>query len=71
MAALAPNTTPSEQAVVIAGLGRALVQHRLLRIDEAVAIQKKADAAHSAFIDELIAGNRINPLQIARFAAET
>ena len=71
MAALAPNTTPSEQAVVIAGLGRALVQHRLLRIDEAVAIQRKADAARSAFIDELIAGNRINSLQIARFASET
>ena len=66
---LAPNSAP-DLAVVIAGLGRALIQHRLLRPDEAVAIQKKADAAELPFIDELISSGKISALQLAKFVAE-
>jgi type IV pilus assembly protein PilB len=67
--AVAPNSTP-DQAVIIAGLGRALIQHRLLRLDEAVAIQKKADVAQSLFIDELIASGSLSALKVAKFVAE-
>ena len=43
MAVVTTNTTSNEQHVQLAGLGRALVQHRMLRVDEAASIQKKAD----------------------------
>ncbi|MBB5271756.1 type IV pilus assembly protein PilB [Quisquiliibacterium transsilvanicum] len=56
---------------MLAGLARALVQHRLLRPDQAVAIQKKADAARTPFIDELTQGGHLPALQLARFVAET
>ncbi len=70
MAVAAPNTASPEQTV-LTGLARALVQHRMLRLDEAVAIQRRADAAQHRFIDELIASGPVDPQQLARFAAET
>ena len=54
----------------LAGLGRALVQHQLLRLDQATAIQRKADAGGIAFIDELIGGGHMQARQLAKFAAE-
>ncbi|GAA4402119.1 type IV-A pilus assembly ATPase PilB [Quisquiliibacterium transsilvanicum] len=70
MAVATLPTHPTEQTV-LAGLARALVQHRLLRPDQAVAIQKKADAARTPFIDELTQGGHLPALQLARFVAET
>jgi len=54
----------------LAGLGRALVQHQLLRLDQATAIQRKADAGGIAFIDELIGSGHMQARQLAKFAAE-
>ena len=67
-----PNTSPAaEQASLsIAGLGRALIQHRLLRLDEAMAIQKSADAARGRFIDELVSSGALSASALAKFAAE-
>jgi len=69
--AVATLPTHSPEQTVLAGLARALVQHQLLRLDQAVALQKKADAAHALFIDELIASGQMSAVQVARFAAET
>ncbi len=71
MAVATPSSTTSETQVTLAGLGRALVQHRLLRVDEAAALQKKADDANTSFIDQLIAGGPIKSAQLAKFAADT
>ncbi len=60
---------PSDQTV-LAGLGRALVQHQMLRPDEAVAIQRKADNTGTPFIDELIESGQFSAAQLARFGAE-
>jgi len=54
----------------LAGLGRALVQHQMLRLDLATTIQRKADAGGIAFIDELIGGGHMQARQLAKFAAE-
>ncbi len=69
--AVATTPTQTTEQTVLAGLARALVQHRVLRPDQAVAIQKKADAARTAFIDELITGGHLSAAQLARFAADT
>ncbi len=65
-----PNQTATE-TVSLAGIGRALVQHRLLEADRALAIQRKADAAKVRFIDELIGSGGFPAPDLARFAAET
>ena len=58
--------------VALPGLARALVQHQMLRIDQAVALQQKAQAAeHGSFIDELVASKSLTPPRLARFLAET
>ncbi len=54
----------------LAGLGRALVQHQMLRLDQATTIQRKANAAGVAFIDELVGGGHMQARQLAKFAAE-
>ncbi|MCL4185929.1 MAG: Flp pilus assembly complex ATPase component TadA, partial [Burkholderiaceae bacterium] len=54
----------------LAALARALVQHQMLRLDQATAIQRKADASQAAFIDELIGGGHMQARQLAKFAAE-
>ncbi|HWS75160.1 MAG TPA: type IV-A pilus assembly ATPase PilB [Quisquiliibacterium sp.] len=69
--AVATTPTQTTEQTVLAGLARALVQHRLLRPDQALAIQKKADAAHTGFIDELTSSGQLPASQLARFAAET
>ncbi|RPH66573.1 MAG: type IV-A pilus assembly ATPase PilB [Burkholderiales bacterium] len=69
---MAATTLPSRttQPTSLAGLGRALVQHQMLRLDQAVAIQRKADASGAPFIDELIDGGHMQARQLAKFAAE-
>jgi type IV pilus assembly protein PilB len=58
--------------VVLPGLARALVQHQMLRIDQAVGLHQKAQAAeHGSFVDELISSNSITPAKLARFLSET
>ncbi len=71
MAIATPSSTTNETQIVLAGLGRALVQHRLLRVDEAAALQKKADDSHVSFIDQLVASGPIKSAQLAKFAADT
>jgi len=68
MSAVAP-VAPA--AMVLSGLARAMVQQQLLRLDQAMAIQKKADAARHKFVDEVIAGGEFPASRLARFAADT
>ena len=63
---------PPAEGVVLAGIARALVQHQKLRLDQAVALQKKAEASESSqFIDELVASGTMAARQLALFAAES
>ena len=48
-------TPAAADNVVLSGLARALVQHQLLRLDQAVALQRRADASQAKFVDELVA----------------
>ncbi len=69
--AVATLPTQATEHTVLAGLARALVQHQVLRPDQALAIQKRADASQQRFIDELVANGPVSATQLARFAAET
>ncbi len=67
-----PERTEKGEPVVLPGLARALVQHQMLRIDQALAIHQKAQAAeHESFVDELVASNAIASAKLARFLSET
>jgi type IV pilus assembly protein PilB len=68
MSAVAPA---APAAMVLSGLARAMVQQQLLRLDQAMAIQKKADAARHKFVDEVIAGGEFPASRLARFASDT
>nr|MBP8310583.1 Flp pilus assembly complex ATPase component TadA [Burkholderiaceae bacterium] len=70
---MAAATLPTQavEPTVLAGLARALVQHQILRPDEAMVLQKKADTAGVKFIDELVVSGSVSARQLARFAAET
>ena len=69
MAAATTTQRAPAQQTTLAGLGRALVQHQIIRLDQATAIQRKADESSTAFIDELIASGTLNAGQLARFIA--
>jgi type IV pilus assembly protein PilB len=60
----------AEAPVQLSGLGRTLVQQQVLRSDEAIAIQTKANTDKVKFIDALIAGGQMNSAKLARFASE-
>jgi GGDEF domain-containing protein/type II secretory ATPase GspE/PulE/Tfp pilus assembly ATPase PilB-like protein len=62
---------PAADSVLLSGLARALVQHDLLQLEQAVAVQKKADAADAEFIDEVVSGGTMPAARLARFAADT
>jgi type IV pilus assembly protein PilB len=67
-----PERSDKGEPVVLPGLARALVQHQMLRIDQAVAIHQKAQASeHESFVDELVASNAIAAGKLARFLSET
>jgi len=63
--------SPAADSVVLSGLARALVQHNLLRVDQAVAVQKKADLAQAKFVDELTTSGTLPASKLARFASDT
>ncbi|HPU51357.1 MAG TPA: type IV-A pilus assembly ATPase PilB [Burkholderiaceae bacterium] len=69
--AAAPLPTQAVEPTVLAGLARALVQHQILRPDQAMVLQKKADTSGVKFIDELVVSGSVSARQLARFAAET
>ncbi len=69
--AVATLPTQATEQTVLAGLARALVQHQVLRPDQALAIQKSADASQHRFIDELVTNGPVSSTQLARFAADT
>ncbi|MFZ9677580.1 MAG: type IV-A pilus assembly ATPase PilB [Quisquiliibacterium sp.] len=66
-----PAQTSTAEQTALAGLARALVQNQVLRPDQAVAIQRRADAAGLRFIDQAIGEGALAALQIASFCAET
>jgi type IV pilus assembly protein PilB len=68
MSALAPA---SANGPALSGLARAMVQQQLLRLDQAMAIQKKADGAKLKFIDEMVVAGDFPAVKLARFASET
>ncbi|CAN7552852.1 type IV-A pilus assembly ATPase PilB [Massilia sp. LjRoot122] len=68
MAAVLPNTI---SGAPLAGLARALVQANRLSPGQADALQKKAAADKSAFIDALLESGIIEPAALASFCAET
>ena len=65
------SLSSAADSVVLSGLARALVQHQLLRVDQASALQHRANAAETRFIDELTASGPITSARLARFAADT
>ena len=66
-----PAQTAAAEQTALSGLARALVQNQVLRPDQAVAIQRRADAAGLRFIDQAIGEGALGALQIASFCAET
>jgi type IV pilus assembly protein PilB len=66
-----PAQTSAAEQTALAGLARALVQNQVLRPDQAVAIQRRADAAGLRFIDQAIGEGALGALQIASFCADT
>jgi type IV pilus assembly protein PilB len=64
------NIVGGEERVALSGLARALVQHQMMRVDQALVIQTKANTEKTAFIDELLASGAIKAAQLARFCAD-
>ncbi len=61
----------SSASVLLSGLGRALVQHDVLRQSDAEQTQTQANAASMTFVEQLIASKRITSSELARFASTT
>jgi type IV pilus assembly protein PilB len=57
--------------LTLSGLARALVQHQQLRLDQAAAIQRKADSSAVPFIEELLAHGSLPAHRVAKFVSET
>jgi len=53
----------------ISGLARALAQHGVMSEYEAEAMQSQAQTAGVAFVEQMLAGKRMSPQQLAVFAA--
>jgi type IV pilus assembly protein PilB len=64
------NPAAGDERVVLSGLARALVQHQMMRVDQAVVLQNKANAEKTLFIDELLTSGTIKAAQLARFCAD-
>jgi type IV pilus assembly protein PilB len=60
----------TEAQVILSGLARTLVQQQVLRPDQAIAIQTKANADKVKFIDGLLASGTITAGKLAKFASE-
>lgn len=61
----------TSDAVVLSGLARALVQHQLLTMDQAVALHRRIEGTPSRFVDALVDSKQLPPLELARFASDT
>ncbi|MBS0312935.1 MAG: type IV-A pilus assembly ATPase PilB [Proteobacteria bacterium] len=61
----------SSASILLSGLGRALVQHDLLRQQDAEQVQTHANATSVSFVEELISSKRITATKLAEFAAHT
>src|SRR5476649_2428137 len=63
-AALTSSTT-------LSGIARALVQAGRVTAQEAETLVAQAKSAHVSFIEQLIAGKKMNAREVAQFASET
>ncbi len=63
-------TAAPNDRTVLTGLARAMVQHQMIRLDQALELQRKAESDKSTFIDELIASGQMKSQQLARFCAD-
>ncbi len=64
---MATSTAP----VLLSGLGRALVQHAVLRQADADQTQVQANASSVTFVEQLISSKRVTSSQLAEFASQT
>jgi type IV pilus assembly protein PilB len=63
-------TVMAETTVQLSGLARTLVQQQIIRPDEAIAIQTKANADKVKFIDSLIVSGHFNSNKLAKLVSE-
>ena len=69
--AVPPHKSDNGEQVTLPGLARALIQRQLLRLDQAVALQQKVQAApDTRFIDELISSGTMPAPRLATFLSE-
>jgi type IV pilus assembly protein PilB len=67
---MATALEPRETRVELSGLARTLVQQQLLRPDQAVAIQTKANTDKTKFIDSLLSSGTLTAPKLAKLVAE-
>ena len=60
----------SSASVLLSGLGRALVQHDILRQVDAEQVQTQANSTSVTFVEELITSKRITAGKLAEFAGQ-
>ena len=61
----------STASVILSGLGRALVQHDVLKQSEAERLQAEANSAGVPFVEHLVASKRLPAARLAEFASQT
>ncbi len=61
----------SSANVILSGLGRALVQHDLLKQAEAERLQSEANAAGVSFVEQVVSSKKLPASRLAEFASTT
>ncbi len=64
-----PQNGPVKQQTTLPGIARALVQAQVLKPAQALDIQVKAEAAERKFVDEMLAGNIMTSVALAKFCS--
>nr|WP_294866135.1 type IV-A pilus assembly ATPase PilB [uncultured Pseudogulbenkiania sp.] len=59
-----------EVSAGVSGLGRALVQHNSLLLQDAEAIQRQAQSSSISFVEQLILSKKMSSLEVATFASQ-
>ncbi|WP_024304038.1 type IV-A pilus assembly ATPase PilB [Pseudogulbenkiania sp. MAI-1] len=59
-----------EVSAGVSGLGRALVQHNSLLLQDAEAIQRQAQSSSISFVEQLILSKKMTALEVATFASQ-
>ena len=59
-----------EVSAGVSGLGRALVQHNSLLLQDAEAIQRQAQSYSISFVEQLILSKKMSSLEVATFASQ-